>query len=591
MTDAPEYLSPTILDSRRLFGPNLFSARAGAVLEVACDTDDRRHAVDVWTSQAQRLMAGLGWIDDHCLVQRSTRLSNLYLSAPLDGLLTATDLSEHAWVAAEAQVSGSEVADATPVLRESYARERMALPQVVAIAAYARAHRLTFSLDDEACSVGSGAGVRAISHAEAAHDASADSESAWEGASDVPIALVTGSNGKTTTTRLVAAMWRAAGRAAGWCCSDGVWVDGTQVESGDYTGPAAARRVLCDPRVGAAVLETARGGMLRRGLALDRADGAVITNISADHFGEYGIETLDDLAQAKAIVTRALRPGAAVVLNADDPSLVRLAAGLEVPVAWFSATDHPVRHASVMDSAPTHDARVRDGHLHLCRDGAWHDLGPVRGMPITLDGRAQHNVANATAAALLASVVGVPLDGIRRALETFGAVPTDNPGRLMVREVGGVTLVMDYAHNPDGMTWLCRTAASLPAHRRLLLLGQAGNRDDAQVRALAAAAWSTQPFDRVILKEMSAMLRGRSAGEVPALLRAGLLGAGAPSHAVADAPSELDGVRAALDWARPGDLLVLGVHVERRRVLALVDQLVAAGWTAGAPLPTSTTSP
>ena len=483
MTDASAYLSPTILDSRRLFGPNLFSARAGAVLEVATDTDANRRAMELWPLHARRLMDALGWMDAECITRPSSNLASLFVSAPVDGLLTASDLTEHAWLAAEAQVAGAVAPDPLQTLRLAYTRERQALPLVVAIAEYAREHRLVFSLDDEGCSVGSGVGVLTISHSDAAHEASADFDSAWEDARDIPIVLVTGSNGKTTTTRLVAAMWRAAGRAAGWCCSDGVWIDGVQVESGDYTGPTAARRVVCDLDVEAAVLETARGGLLRRGLALSLIDGAVITNISADHFGEYGIETLDDLAQAKAIVTRALRPGAAVVLNADDASLVRLAAGLDVPVAWFSATDHALVRETV-----THGVTVRDGRMLLCQNGDWHDLGMVRDMPITLEGRAQHNIANAAAAALLASVAGVPLNGIRRALGTFGSDPSDNPGRLMVREVGGVTLVIDYAHNPDGMTSLCATAASLPAQRRLLLMGQAGNRDDAQVRALAAAA-------------------------------------------------------------------------------------------------------
>ncbi len=584
MTDAPQYLSPTILDSRRLFGPNLFSGRAGAVLDVASDTEANRRAMRVWPAHARRLMDAVGWMDTVGVVRPSGHLGSLFVSAPLDGLMTASDLTEHAWVAAEAQIAGVDVADPafadpTSLLREKYTGERQALPHVVATAGHARAHGLTFSLDDEACSVGSGVGVRTIMHRDAAHDAPADVEAWWEGAHDIPIALVTGSNGKTTTTRLVAAMWRAAGRAAGWCCSDGVWIDGAQVETGDYTGPGAARRVLCDARVEAAVLETARGGMLRRGLALDQVDGAVITNISADHFGEYGIDTLDDLAHAKAIVTRALRPGAAVALNADDASLVRLSAGLEVPVAWFSATDHPLMRAT-----HTHGASVRDGRLLLCQHGTWHDLGAVRDMPITLDGRAQHNIANAAAAALLASLVGVPPDSIRTALSTFGTSPSDNPGRLMVRDVGGVTLVMDYAHNPDGMTSLCRTAASLPARRRLLLLGQAGNRDDAQVRALAAAAWHTQSFERVILKEMPAMLRGRSTGEVPLLLSDALRAAGAPASAISVAQGEYEGVREALEWACRGDLLVLGLHVERRRVLELVGVLVERGWVAGEPL-------
>ncbi len=581
MTEAPEYLTPTILDSRRLFGPNLFDQRVGAVLDVECSDADGRRAVAAWPTEARKLATALGWTDIHCATRASHRSARLFLSAPLDGLLTATDLSEYAWAAAEAHTAQQPIADATPLLRETYTRERQALPHLVAISEYARQRGLSFSLDDDGCSVGSGVGVRVVAHTDVAVDDATEFDDTWDAAHDVPVALVTGSNGKTTTTRLLAAMWRASGRVTGMCCSDGVWRGAEQLVSGDYTGPAGARRVLCDRQVEAAVLETARGGMLRRGLALNQVHGAVITNISADHFGEHGVETLEDLAHVKAIVARALRPGAALVLNADDDSLVPLASALDVPVVWFSVRDHGWTH-----DEPTQAVTVRNDRLLLRREREWHDLGAVRQMPITLDGNARHNVANAAAAALLASVVGVPVDAIRDALSTFGASPADNPGRLMIRTVGGVTVVMDYAHNPEGMASLCRTAATIPATRRLLLLGQAGNRDDVQLRALAATAWLTQHFDRVIIKEMPGMLRGRATGEVPGVLTAGLVAAGASANIVALAPSEYDGVCDALHWALEGDVLVLGVHVERARVLALMDQLAAHGWNAGDVVPT-----
>jgi cyanophycin synthetase len=579
--DPAEYRSPTILDSRRLFGPNRFSVRPGAVLDVQCASDDARRAVAAWGDEARRLTSALGWSDVVCDARVSTQSASLFVSAPVDGLMTATDLSEHAWVAAEAVVSGQLAPDATSVLRDQFTRERQGLPHVVAIEQYAHERGLSFSMDDESSSVGSGTGARVVAHSDASLEDASEFDDSWDSALDIPIALVTGSNGKTTTTRLVAAMWRAAGVRTGWCCSDGVWVDDEQLESGDYTGPSGARRVLCHAAVEAAVLETARGGMLRRGLATNQVDGAVITNVSPDHFGEYGVETLRDLAQAKRIVTRALRPGAPVVLNADDPTLVELAGELDVPVAWFSVQD-----AALAASAVNHRAAVvRDGELFLRLDGAWESLGAVRDMPITLGGRAAHNVANAAAAALLAGVVGVPLPAIRAALATFGAAPADNPGRWMMRTVGALTVVMDYAHNPDGMASLCRTASTLPAVRRALLLGQAGDRDNDQLRALASAAWQTQSFDAVFVKEMPSMLRGRAEGELPGILRDALVAAGAPAAAITLVPSELAGVRAALAWARAGDVLVLGVHSDRASVLALMDQLAAIGWEPGTTLP------
>ncbi len=583
MTASSEYLSPTILDSRRLFGPNLFSTHPGAVLDVECRDANARRAIDLWADEARRLSNALGWTDQSISIRGARESASLFVSAPIDGLLTATDLTEHAWVAAEARAAELPTPDATSVLRESYTRERQAMPHLVAIAEYAHTRGLTFSLDDAGCSVGSGVGVRVVPHADAALEESAEFDESFDAARDVPIALVTGSNGKTTTTRLVAAMWREAGFATGFCCSDGVWVDHQQLESGDYTGPAAARRVICDARVEAAVLETARGGMLRRGLALNHAHGAVITNISADHFGEYGVESLADLATVKRIVVRALRPDAQLVLNADDPTLRALADTVDVPVAWFSLEDHELVRAHALRHGDA--ATVREGRVMLCQHGTWHALGDVIELPLTVRGTAQHNIANALAATLLASVVGVPLSAIRSGLASFGAQPTDNAGRLMIRDVGGMTVVVDYAHNPAGMASLCRTAAAMTARRRLLLFGQAGNRDDAQLRALAAAAWRTQSFDRVIVKEMVPMLRGRAVGEIPRILQEGLREAGAPEASIALAASELQGVRDALAWGRAGDLLVLGVHIDRGHVMQLIDELAASDWRAGDPLP------
>jgi cyanophycin synthetase len=257
------------------------------------------------------------------------------------------------------------------------------------------------------------------------------------------------------------------------------------------------------------------------------------------------------------------------------------------PAAQSDAAAATAAFARVASGVAVHGygAVHRDGVLHLAVGGEWHALGAMASFPITYGGAAPHNAANVAAAALAAVAAGVPVGAISDALQRFGRDAADNPGRLMVREIGGVTIVMDYAHNPDGMAALCATAGALPARRRLLLLGQAGNRDDAQLRALGAAAWRATAFDRVIIKDMHDMLRGRPPGEIPARLREGVLGAGAPASVITDAPSEVAGVRAALEWAGAGDLLVLGVHVSRAEVLALMDQLADDGWRAGQPLP------
>lgn len=593
MTDMAEYLSERITDSRRIFGPNIFCADAGAVLEVMCCTPADHEVIGLWPAEVQRYAEALSWTSSKTYVRQANDTASLFLTAPVDGLMTATDVAERAWLAAEHRVAGTVVLTdfALTSLLDTYVNEQREWPDAVRCWQDARAAGRNVTINDDGVFVGSGPGAQSVLRQRAKTPRAEqlvpakypDVASSQSIANDAPIVLVTGSNGKTTTVRLLTAMWRATRRTVGWCCSDGVWVGDTEMETGDFSGPFGAHLVLTDPRVQAAVLESARGGMLRRGLAVSAADGAVITNISADHFGEYGIDTLDDLAEVKGIVARALRPGAALVLNADDVSLVTLSQKLTCPIVWFSATDSLKVHRAHAHGETA--ATVRDGTLQLCDGTNWHSLAAIDDIPITYGGRAAHNIENALAAALVAFVVGIPLPAIKQTLTLFGASPNDNPGRMQVREVGGVTVVMDYAHNPVGLESLCRTAANMPAKRRLLLLGQAGDRDDAQLAALAETAQHTVAFDRYIIKEMASMVRGRPIGQISRILHAALLAAGASEENIEAAPTELDGVRQALAWAQAGDQLILGIHVDRDAAYALMDQLTASGWQPGRMLP------
>lgn len=571
-----EFPSPTIIDSRRLLGPNLYDGRFGAVLDVTCDEARAGALVGAWFTHARSLARALGW-DRAALRARRTRAgASLFLPAPIDVLMCATEVNEQAWVCAEA---GEERPDDAVVtrLRATANAERRTRPHLADAYATAVTTGITASFDEQSLCLGSGNGSRVWPFG----DLPPAAEIAWREVRDVPIALVTGTNGKTTTTRLVAAMWRAAGRVAGWCCSDGVWVNGVQVASGDYSGPAGAREVLRNARVEAAVLETARGGILRRGLAVSRASAAIITNISADHLGEYGIRALSELAWVKSVVARALPIEGHLVLNADDEQLVTLAERMTAQVSWFSVVpDHPLLGVHVADGGDA--AMVRDGRVMLHVGKAWHDLGDVTTMPITLNGTAPHNIANVLGSTLLGAAVGIPVDAMREALATFGGAATDNPGRLQITRLGGVTVLIDFAHNPEGLAALCKTAMAIPATRRLLILGQAGNRGDELIRALPRAAFAVMPFDHVIIKEMISMLRGRAAGEVPRILADELSRLGMCQEQVETVESEIAAIRRAFDWARDGDLIICPAHVNKAEVVGLVRQLSEMGWAPGA---------
>jgi len=332
--------------------------------------------------------------------------------------------------------------------------------------------------------------------------------------------------------------------------------------------------VLSDPHIDIAVLETARGGLLRRGLAVAHADAAIVTNISADHFGEYGIHSLADLAQAKLVVSRALGTQGLLVLNADDAELVAASAGLRMRTGWFSLEErNPFLLAARADGMPA--CAPHEGRLWLWDAHDEFDLGEIAAMPLTLGGAARHNIANAAGAALVAQALGIAPAQIAAVLARFGARHGDNPGRLQHWRRDGVEVLLDYAHNPDGLAALLAIARSLAPKGRLgLLLGQAGNRDDEAIRELARTAVAAAP-ERIVLKELPDFLRGRAPGEVPALLDAELRRAGLDNVRLHTEPSEVEAARGLVEWARAGDVVVLPVHGKDAR-RALVQWLDAA---------------
>jgi cyanophycin synthetase len=569
-----------VLDSRRLTGPSLMLDSPGAVLEVRLSGADVGRAVAAWEKAARQLLQAVGWPDQQLASRAFAGGVSLALTAPIDGLYAATELNERAWAAAAAELQGQKVprlSGAVAALLDDMQSQRNR--PLLGLYSEAHARGLTFLMGEDLVSVGSGKGAL-IWHIEALPD---PDRVEWDLASDIPIALVTGSNGKTTVVRMLGAMLEAAGKTPGLTSTDGVTVGATLLEEGDFAGPSGARMVLRLPETEIAVLETARGGILRRGLPVEHADVAVVTNIADDHLGEFGIESLPDLADTKLTVAKTLGQNGTLVLNADDPLLVERSRRLNVRINWFSLApltpllrDHLERGgtAAVVDS----DTMV------LVQDGQRTPLLPVADVPVTFGGIARHNVANALAAIASGAALGLDPTVMSSTLRRFGRDLEDNPGRANLVEVGGIQVLLDFAHNPHGMSALVEVARTIPAKRRLVLVGQAGDRSDQAIRALARAAWELRP-DCVLVKDMETYLRGRAPGEVPALLADEFTRVGLPRNAVSRAGPEIAAVQKALEWARPGDLLVLAVHEDRRAVLDLLDQLTTAGWQAGEPLP------
>jgi cyanophycin synthetase len=306
----------------------------------------------------------------------------------------------------------------------------------------------------------------------------------------VPVVAVTGTNGKTTTTRLIAHIGRAAGHVVGWSNTDGVYVDGEVVETGDYSGPSGAGMVLADPRVQLAVTETARGGILLRGVGVTHNDVAVVTNVSADHLGLHGVDTLDQLAEVKAVITRITRPEGWVVLNADDPRTFAMRLGARARCVAFSRDPDSPNLRHVLDEGGR-AVTLLDGHVTVIdRNGDTDELVPVVDVPVTLAGLSRHNVENVLAAAGAAIAVRLPRAAVVEGLRTFAADADANPGRMNVYDLAGVTVVVDLAHNEAGLQALVEVAAGLRAPGAWFGSCSAVS---ATVRTTCCAGWGSWP--------------------------------------------------------------------------------------------------
>jgi cyanophycin synthetase len=545
-----------LLDSRRLTGPNLISRRPGAVIDVSFGSEEPELVIGAWKRQARRLLAEMDWQEESLCVRRFEGGANLLVTAPRDGLYVATELNEAAWEAARDWIEGSQrhlLMRAARALRREYRDEER--PRLMRLLQAAGEREVPALLDDELLTLGLGRRSKTWDLYELPHPDDVD----WPALGRIPVALVTGTNGKTTTVRLLARIARSAGRCAGVSSTDWLSMGDEVLDRDDYAGPGGARLVLRDRRCQLAILETARGGLLRRGLALDRADVALITNIASDHLGEFGVETVEDLADVKWSVTRALDESGTLVLNAEDPLLMARAPGTAARLVLF-ARDPSCAALRAHLAAGGTGYTVQRGQLRRCRGRRAESIIALRDIPICFGGAATHNVANALAAAAVAESLKLPLAAIRDGLRGFAL--EDNPGRANLYGIDGVTVLLDFAHNPAGLEALLPIAASLPAQRRALVIGQAGDRSDADIHDFADAARGLR-FDRIIIKRMEGHARGRPPGEAAALLREAFRAQGYPARAIVNAKTELGAAQAVLRWANPGDMVLFLSHEKR----------------------------
>ncbi|MCU0647099.1 MAG: cyanophycin synthetase [Gemmatimonadaceae bacterium] len=374
----------------------------------------------------------------------------------------------------------------------------------------------------------------------------------------IPIAAITGTNGKTTTSRMLAHIHKLAGKRVGLTTTDGVYIDGQRTVEGDMTGPTAARIVLSDPSVQVAVLETARGGLLRAGMAMRHVDVGAVLNVAADHLGQKGIETLEDLAEIKRTVVEIATDTA--VLNADDPLVLRMAAYTEskhVCYVTMDANHQLVReHIRAGGRAVALEAGVNGQMITLYDNGAHIPLLWTHLIPATLEGKARFNVQNAMFAAGMAFAMGVRLEDIRHGLRTFDASFFQAPGRLNVYNEHPFRVLFDYGHNAHAVTELVDTVNRLDVKgRRICVFSAPGDRRDEDIRAIAAVA-AEGNFDVYVCRRDDP-LRGRAEREVPEMLAAELRAQGIDAARIQVIVDEQEAINAALGMAMPGDLLLI----------------------------------
>lgn len=369
--------------------------------------------------------------------------------------------------------------------------------------------------------------------------------------SRIPIFSITGTNGKTTTTRLIAHILRGSGKTVGFTTTDGTYIQNQQIVTGDNTGPVSAQLVLKDPTVEVAVLETARGGIIRAGLGFDHCDVGVVLNVAADHLGLKDVNTLEDLARVKSVVPRSVNKKGYAVLNAEDENVYQMKELVDGHLVYFSMDEN---HPNIERQARR--GRVscvyENGYVTILK-GKWKvRIEKAINIPLTYGGRAEFMIQNVLASTLACFVHGVSLEDIRSGLRTFNAGTAQTPGRLNFIEIGDTTVLMDYAHNPAGLLGLTNFVKKLPNKHRTCVINGTGDRRDDDIRELGKIAADT--FERIIIRRGN-YLRGREPEEMVKLLQEGIAQS-ENSPQVRLIPESRDAIHHAIKSARKNELVV-----------------------------------
>jgi cyanophycin synthetase len=556
----------TLDDFRRLTGPGLLWSHVGANLDISCPSEHLDQMITVWYQQARRVLDAIGWQDEKIIDRRFDGGANLAVSSPMDQLYSAMFACQTAWHFTAAQLLNTTSNNFDIMIDDlKNVMHRESNPELIALINAANSHGIDVLCDDDELSLGHGTGSETWS----VFNLPQPEDVNWANLHDVPVALITGTNGKTTSTRLCSAIGTAAGLTAGITSTEFVRVGDDILDYGDYSGPGGARMLLRDKRLDVAFLEVARGGILRRGLPLRRARAALVTNVAADHLGQYGVNTVEELAIAKFAVHRTLAAGGILVLNADDSYVEDEASRTPVTKCWFSldAEHHLIAEAKYNGLT----CAWQEGDNLVYFDGKRaHTIVKVKDIPLTMGGAADYNIRNSLGALCLAKAMNIDDNAIAKGLCSFNNDAKDNPGRCNEFLLNGARVFIDFAHNPHSISAVTDALASIPAKRRFLMISHAGDRSDQDILEATKCALALSP-DVLMAAELPQYLRGRELGDTIRLTHKQAKQQGMLAHQLLIADGPAAGAQAVLKQLQQGDLALLLVLSEREEVFAMLD--------------------
>ena len=552
-------------DVRRLTGPNLQTRLAAATAQLRFEENESpEEIVRIWKQELKTVCAHLPFDSTRTTERHFKNGAALTMEAPIDVLYTAVAAMEKSLERTQALLNKQEPENIDTITTElEKALEEEQNPLLLALQEEAQKRNVPFLWDDDYVSLGYGR----YSQTWPARQCPKVTDLPWENFKSIPIAIITGTNGKTTSARLLARMVYESGLRVGNSSTDGIHINGQSLEEGDWTGPGAARTILRHPEVECAILETARGGILRRGLGVDLCDAALVTNVHNDHLGDYGINSIEDMAEVKGVVYSIVQEKGQRVYNIDDPYVQSLANKSSATKTLTSVKGYSTELQEHVANGGA-CAYLEEDELIYQNKTQRIVLANVKEMPLAQDGAALYNISNALGCLSLALALNIQADAIERALKTFGARPDDNPGRGNCLTVNGVRVLLDFGHNPHGVRAVMQmgNAALTSGQRMSVCIGQAGDRSDTDIAELAEVIEAAKPA-HVFLREMPEQyLRGRQKGEVIEVFKNAFLQKGMDAGQITSALSEIEALKLGLDWAEPGDFVIHLVHMERQAI-------------------------